>query len=213
MKFKFIAFDLDGVLVSERSSWEWVHHHMGVDNEEGYRLFMDGKIDDHEFMKRDVDQWKSVDPDINIQRIEDILMKARLTPGIVEAIRILKDRGSVIGIISGGIDILADHVGKICDVDHVIANGLATDDYGKLTGGGISRVLLMDKGSALKEMLATANIDPKDCAVIGNSCIDISMFEVGAFSIAFNPIDEETIRSGDVVIHSDDMRDILPYLI
>ncbi len=213
MRFKFIAFDLDGVLVAERSSWEWVHKHFGVDNGEAYQLFMEGKIDDMEFMRRDVDKWRSKDPQVNIQTIADILKGAKLTKGSVETVRILKDRGMRTGIVSGGIDQIANDVGEKCGIEHVIANGLEVDEEGKLTGEGICRVPLLDKAKPLLQMLENAGVGPEECAVIGNSIIDVPMFEIAAFSIAFNPIDEETIRGGDVVIHSDDLRDILPYLI
>ena len=213
MKFKFIAFDLDGVLVAQRSSWEWVHKHFGVDNEEAYHLFMEGKIDDMEFMRRDVDKWRSKDPQVNIQTIADILKGAKLTKGSVETVRILRERGMKTGIISGGIDLIANDIGQMCDMDHVIANGVEADEEGRLTGEGIGRVPLLNKAKPLLHMLEMEGIRPEECAVIGNSVIDVPMFEVAAFSIAFNPIDEETIKGGDVVIHSDDLRDILPYLI
>ncbi len=213
MKFKFIAFDLDGVLVAQRSSWEWVHKHFGVDNEEAYNLFMEGKINDMEFMRRDVEKWRSKDPEVSIQTIADILKGARLTRGSVETVRILRERGMKTGIISGGIDLIANDIGEMCGIDHIIANGVEADENGILTGEGISRVPLLDKAKPLLRMLETEGVEPKDCAVIGNSVIDVPMFQVAGFSIAFNPIDEDTIRGGDVVIHSDDLRDILPYLI
>ena len=213
MRFKFIAFDLDGVLVAERSSWEWVHKHFGVDNEEAYHQFMEGEIDDMEFMRRDVDKWRSKDPQVNIQTIADILKGAKLTKGCVETVRILRDGCVGTGIVSGGIDLIANDIGEKCGVDHIIANGLEADENGILTGEGICRVPLLDKAKPLLQMLKIAGVRPEECAVIGNSIIDVSMFKVAAFSIAFNPIDEETIKAGDVVIHSDDLRDILPYLI
>ena len=213
MKFKFIAFDLDGVLVAERSSWEWVHKHFGVNNEEAYNLFMNGKIDDMEFMRRDVEKWRSKDAELSIQTIAEILKGARLTRGSVETVRILRERGMKTGIVSGGIDLIANDIGEKCGVDHVIANGVEADEDGILTGEGICRVPLLNKAKPLIQMLEMAGVEPGECAVIGNSIIDVPMFEVGAFSIAFNPIDEETILRGDVVIHSDDLRDILPYLI
>ena len=213
MRFKFIAFDLDGVLVAERSSWEWVHKHFGVNNEDGYHLFMEGEIDDMEFMRRDVEKWRSKDPQINTQTITDILKGAKLTKGSIETVRILKEGGVKTGIVSGGIDLIANDIGEQCGIDNIMANGVEADENGSLTGEGICRVPLLNKAKPLLQMLEDAGVQPEECAVIGNSVIDVPMFKVAGFSIAFNPIDEETIREGDVVIHSDDLRDILPYLI
>lgn len=212
MKYKFVAFDLDGVLVAERSSWEWVHRHFGVDNTEAYYQFMNGQIDDHEFMRRDVALWKEIDPQINITKIGEILKSARLVDGSKDTIQQLKKHGTITGIVSGGIDILAEYVGEMCDMDHVMSNGLECDENGVLLGGGILRVPLLDKAKVLREMLAKVGIQPDECAVVGNSCIDICMFEVASFSIAFNPIDEDVKKAADLVIESENLTDILPHL-
>ncbi len=213
MRFKFVAFDLDGVLVDERSSWEWVHHYFGVSNKEGYDLFMAGKIDDIEFMRRDIRMWKEIEQDINAARIAEILKGAKLMEGAKETVAAIMDAGIGTGIVSGGIDYLANDVAKSCGIEHVLANGLEQDENGRLTGEGVLRVELLDKGKALNELLANLGIEPKDCAVIGNSCIDVSMFEVGGFSIAFKPIDPDCIAAADVVVHGDDLRNILPYIL
>ena len=107
---------------------------------------------------------------------------------------------------------LANHVGELCGVDKVMSNGLAADESGKLTGEGILRVALRDKASIIRQMLEKFNVSADRCAAIGNSWVDISMFEVAKFGIAFNPIDGETITAADVTVESDDLRDVLEYL-
>lgn len=213
MRFKFVAFDLDGVLVDERSSWEWVHLYFGVSNKEGYDLFMDGKIDDLEFMRRDIRMWQSVEPDITAARVTEILKGAKLMDGAEETVAAIRNAGIGMGIVSGGIDYLANDVADICDIKHVVANGLEQDQDGRLTGEGVLRVELLDKGKALEELLAKLGIEPKDCVVVGNSCIDVSMFEVGGFGIAFKPIDPDCIAAANVVVPGDDLRKILPYIL
>lgn len=213
MRFGFVAFDLDGVLVDERSSWEWVHHYFGVDNREAYDLFMAGEIDDVEFMRRDVKLWREIDPDIDLARVDFILKAASLMKGCEEAVKAIKKTGVPIGIVSGGIDLLANHVADILGIEHVLANGLSSDETGRLTGDGVINVPLWDKGAALKRMLDGAGVDPADCAVVGNSCIDITMFELAGYSVAFKPIDEESCEAADAVVRSDDLRDILPHIL
>lgn len=212
MRFKFIAFDLDGVIVDDRSSWEWVHHYFGVSNKASYDAFIEGRIDDAGFIREDIALWKGADPDIDLARVGNILKAAKLMKGAEETMLKLKDAGAKIGIVSGGIDLLANHVADILDIEHVAANGLEADEHGRLTGEGIINVPLWDKGTPLLDMLAKVNVDPEDCAVIGNSCIDVSMFEKAGFSIAFRPIDDMTCDSADVVVDSSDLRDILPHL-
>ena len=212
MKYDMVAFDLDGVIVAERSSWEWVHQHFGVDNSHSLKAFCDGKIDDHEFMRTDIAMWHEINPEVNLSHIKDILLKATINKGSVETIQALKEQGVKTCIISGGIDLLADHVGELCGVDKVMANGLVADDTGKLTGQGILRVKLRDKASIIRQMMDEFDVEPERCAAIGNSWVDISMFNAAKFGIAFNPIDGETITSADVTVESDDLRDVLEYL-
>ena len=158
MRFKFIAFDLDGVLVAERSSWEWVHKHFGVNNEDGYQLFMEGEIDDMEFMRRDVDKWRSKDPQINTQTITDILKGAKLTKGSIETVRILKEGGVKTGIVSGGIDLIANDIGEQCGIDNIIANGVEADENGTLTGEGIWRVTHLYNAIPLIDTIASDQV-------------------------------------------------------
>ena len=54
---KLVVFDMDGVLTEYFSSWVRVHEHFGTDNDEALRLYMEGKIDDEEFMRRDIALW------------------------------------------------------------------------------------------------------------------------------------------------------------
>ena len=212
MKYDMVAFDLDGVIVAERSSWEWVHKAFGVDNSHSLKAFCDGKINDQEFMQTDIAMWHDLNPEVNLSHIKDILLKATINKGSVETVQALKEQGVKTVIISGGIDLLADHVGELCGVDKVMSNGLAADENGKLTGDGILRVELRDKARILRELLEEFNVAPEKCAAVGNSWVDISMFQVAKFGIAFNPIDGETITSADVTVESDDLRDILQYL-
>jgi len=212
MRFDMVAFDLDGVIVTERSSWEWVHKHFGVDNGKSLAAFCNGEIDDMEFMRTDIAMWKKINPDVTLQHIKDILMMASMIKGARETVQAIKATGARTCIVSGGIDLLAEHIGELCGVDKVISNGLKADSEGRLLGDGILRVELRDKASALLMMAKEFGVDPGKCAAIGNSWVDVSMFDVSAYGIAFNPIDSKTITAADVVVESDDLRDVLPHL-
>lgn len=212
MKFDMAAFDLDGVIVAERSSWEWVHRHFGVDNSHSLAAYCDGRIDDMQFMRSDIAMWREKNPDVSLSHIREILLGARIMKGSRETVQALKKKGMKTCIVSGGIDLLADHIGEICGVDSVISNGLTADDDGRLLGEGILRVELRDKASALSSMIEKFGVEPEKCVAIGNSWVDISMFKVAGYGIAFNPIDAQTITAADVVVESDDLRDILKYL-
>jgi phosphoserine phosphatase len=115
-------------------------------------------------------------------------------------------------IISGGIDLLADRIGELCGIDRVMSNGLEADEAGRLMGEGILNVWLRDKGTALRTLLDDFGVAPEKCAAIGNSWVDVTMFEIAGLGMAFNPIDDQVVRAADIVLETDDLRDILPYL-
>lgn len=212
MKYKLVAFDLDGVIVAEWSSWEWVHKHFSVDNTCSLNAFIEGKIDDMEFMRRDIALWLGKKPDLNVKDIREILKKAPLTPGSAETMCEIKKRGAKTAVVSGGIDLLADAIGEKCGIDKVMANGLVTDKKGKLLGDGILRVELWNKAAALRQVLNFYKIKPEECVAVGNSWVDVTMFDIAGLSIAFNPTDEQTEEGADVVVKSDNLMDILPHL-
>ncbi|HID71770.1 MAG TPA: haloacid dehalogenase, partial [Thermoplasmata archaeon] len=123
-KYKLVAFDLDGVLTDHISSWMWVHQHFNVDNEEGYRLFQEKKIDDLVFMRKDISLWLKKKPDLKEYEVEEILNKVPITKGSKETFEVLKMNGIKTAIISGGIDLLAKRVGAYVGADFVFANAL-----------------------------------------------------------------------------------------
>jgi phosphoserine phosphatase len=48
-----VAFDMDGVLADTISSWKYIHDYFNTSNEESVTEYIQGKIDDMEFIKRD----------------------------------------------------------------------------------------------------------------------------------------------------------------
>ena len=66
MSYKFVAFDLDGVLVDTFSSWVWMHKHFNVNNDHSLYAYQRGEIDYGEFMRRDIALWLENKKDMTI---------------------------------------------------------------------------------------------------------------------------------------------------
>jgi len=201
------VFDMDGVLVEERSSWKLVHRHFGTDNEGSFAAYARGEIDDHEFMRRDISLWRSKDWNVHIDQVRDALEGANVIRGLAEASRELKAAGFALAIVSGGLDILAERLSALGGFDEVRANGLDTDDRGFLTGEGKLVVPLRDKGKVVRtELLGTGAYGP--VVSVGDSMVDISMFRATDLSIAFRPETDEVAKEADAVIYGSDLRDV-----
>lgn len=201
---------MDGVLVEEVSSWITIHRYFGVDNTKNLKDYINGKIDYQGFMKRDIALWPNK---IHIHKIEEIFSDFNMIPHAEETIKSLRDKGyNKIGLVSAGLDILANSVGSCLLMDYIFANGLKTDKQGFLTGEGIFRVNLTGKDKVIENLAKKLKISLSDFIAIGDSKYDISMLRVAGFAIAFNPQDEEIKKVADVVIEGNDIRKILNYL-
>jgi phosphoserine phosphatase len=202
-----VVLDMDGVLVKERSSWRSVHHRLGTDNEESFSAYINGEIDDLEFMRRDIELWTGSDPKLDSERIRTILEESTRMKGFPDAIYRLKESGCDVFIISGGLDLLAEVLSTESAMDGFFANGLEFGPDGRPTGKGILKVPLKDKGSIIRESLVKGGRYHPVISV-GDSIVDITMFEHSDLSIAFRPESEEVADSADIVIDNGDLFDV-----
>jgi phosphoserine phosphatase len=209
---RLVAFDLDGTLVEAPSSWGWVHRSFGESNDDSLRLFLEGRIDDAEFIRRDIRLWWKHRPDISVDDIEAILADVPLMPGARALFDGLHERGILSAIISGGIDLLARRIGRELGIPYVLANGFTVDASGRLTGGGHIRVPIKDKESVLAQVQRQLGVAPPDTAAVGNSEIDVGMFRRARLGIAVRPDDDIVRRAASVVVEDGDLSAILAVL-
>lgn len=212
-KIKLIVFDMDGVLADIRSSWRWIHKAFNKDNEASVRAFLRGEIDDEEFVRRDISVWHRNESLVTMMELKEILQDVPLMPGAEECVNLLHKEGITTAIVSAGVDVLAHTIAERLGIDEVIANRVHCDENGRLTGDGTVMVKLQEKGKTVQRLTKKLNIPQENCAAVGNSCFDISMFEACGLGIAFNPSDECVVREADVVIKEKDLRKIIPVLL
>ena len=208
-RFDLVAFDMDGVLFDHRSSWAWMHAQYGLNNEDSYNAFINGKIDEKEFMRRDIALWLSKEPKMTIKKMTQMFRNMPLIPGIQETVAALQWNGMKCVIVSGGIDVAANMISNEFGFDGAAANSFETNEEGELTGEGVINVDLSDKGKRLKEFIKEFKTTEERTISIGNSYTDISMFRSSGLSIGFNPIDELTKRECDRVVYSKNISDVL----
>ncbi len=209
---RLVVFDMDGVLADIESSWVHVHKHFGVNNDHSLYSYLKGEIDDLEFIRRDIGLWKETEPDVTEDRIREILSDVTIMPGARRTIRELKRMGVGTAIVSAGIDLLAERISKELGIDAQLANGLVKDGAGRLSGEGILRVKLMDKGDAVDEVANTMKVQTKDVVAVGNSRYDVSMFRRAGVGIAFQPLDDFVRTSAQAVVQQKDLSMILQFI-
>jgi phosphoserine phosphatase len=209
---RLVAFDMDGTLVDTISSWAAIHRHFHDSNEEALRAFMEDRIDDEEFVRRDLALWRKHKPDIALRDLEEILSTVPLMPGARELVQGLHDRGIVTAIVSGGLDTLAARLQRELGFPYIFANGFFTDGQGVLLRGNI-RVPVKQKETTVRALQARLGIPPEATAAVGNSEIDVGMFRASRIRVAFAPDDDIVRAHATHVVEGRDLREVLPILL
>ena len=212
-KYDLVCFDMDGTLTTVRSSWRWVHDCFEVDNEPAYRAFVNGEIDEPEFMRRDIGLWMAKKPGVTISDIAKTFQTIPLIGGIQETVACLKDNGIRCVIVSGGIDLAAKMLADEFGFDDYIADSLCADEQGRLTGEGRTNLDLRDKGINVRQFTEKYGTTAERTVSIGNSFTDIPMFENSSMSIAFNPTDPYTSDAATYTVESDNIADVLDFIL
>lgn len=181
-KIKLVAFDLDGTLVEEKSSWRKVHEFFGTEekSDEGLKLYVDGKINYEQFVAHDLSLWpKGISKDV----FNYVFSKIPLNEGAKEVVAEIKRRGKLVAIVSSGISLLAEKVSKELGADFFIANEIVFNERGKSTGTGIALVDLGKKDEALLKILKKADVKPQEVLGVGDSKFDLSFLKVCGYSV------------------------------
>jgi phosphoserine phosphatase len=203
---------MDGVLADVTSSWQYVHQQFNSSNEHSVKEYMNGSIDDLEFIRRDVNLWKTDGDLIMAHSLQEILDSIPLMPGAKTLFNYLQTKKIQTAILSAGLDMLAYRISKLLHIPHVYANGIVIDETGRLTGDGILRVKLMYKDVAVQDISHDLHVKPESMIAVGNSCFDIPMLTQCGLGIAFNPSDDCVRHYASVTIEGTNLTDLIPII-
>jgi phosphoserine phosphatase len=211
-EIKLVLFDMDGVLTDIMSSWKYIHDYFGTCNDQSVDDYLKGKIDDLEFIRRDVSLWQKNGRLVTRDTLVKILSDIPIMKGAEKCMIFLKKHNIKTAIVSAGLDILAERVANDLDIDYVFANGIKTDKNGCISDEGLLMVQLMYKDKNVRILSKKLGIPFEGIAAVGNSCFDIPMFELSGLSIAFNPEDDCTRQAADIVMDEKDLSKIIPHI-
>jgi HAD superfamily PSPase-like hydrolase len=208
MVYKAVAFDLDGTLVTEKSSWYKLHKHFGTYefSLKNMKLYEQGEITYDKFMRLDIGLWK---PRPRISTIKEVLLSYHLTPNSKLVTKILKEKGYSLFIVTTAPNILADAVAAELNISNVASNGFIFDNDGYLTQNVLFNVDLMKKEIAFDKLISGRGMKCGDCIAVGDSKYDIGFLRKAGLGIAFSP--DDTLRK-EAMLTIDDMNELLQYI-
>ncbi|MCE4623328.1 MAG: HAD-IB family phosphatase [Caldisphaeraceae archaeon] len=186
-KIRLVAFDVDGVLTEEESSWGYMHEHFKTEGDAvgNYERFKKGEIDYLGWMESDTRLWiEKSGGKLRRDEIARILSKIRLRDGAQEVSICLHKKRKIVVLISGGIDILVSMVAEKVGADYWFSNSLRFDKNGYLKPGGIP-IVGCDKQKVLKRLLAYLDIKPYEVMYVGDSEWDYSAMEIVGYPVVF----------------------------
>jgi len=124
----------------------------------------------------------------------------------------LRRNGFKVVLLSAGLSLVTERIEREIGVDDSLANDLRVEN-GLLTGEVRVNVSVYNKDTVLLPMLEKFNLGIDECAAVGDDETMIPLFEKVSLPIAFNPRSWVVEEKADVVIKSDNLREVLPYLL
>jgi HAD superfamily PSPase-like hydrolase len=208
MKYKAVAFDLDGTLVCEKSSWWTLHKHFGTYHHSLINMkdYENGKITYDKFMELDIELWK---PRPHIETIKKVLLNYTLSSNVKPVIRELEEKEYQIFIVTTAPDILANAVANELGIQNVASNCFIFDEKGFLTKNTTFNVDLMKKEYAFSKLISSRGLECTDCIAVGDSKYDIGFLNKAGLGIAYRP-DDILRKKATIVIN--DMNELLEYI-
>ena len=211
-QIKLVVFDMDGTIIEPRSSWAMIHDYFGTDNTEMLQMYIDHKISDMEFVKADIKLWNSKsDVPVNEEYINSILDKAKPRKGAEELITSLHEANIKTVILSGGIQYLADKWAKEWNMAGAFANDLIDDADGNLTAN--INASGHNKGPLMEKIIKDFDLTGNEVAAVGDTMVDLPMFEIAGLSIAVNTDDERVINKSKYYLKEGSMKQLSDVII
>ncbi len=204
---KLVVFDMDGTLLQPRSCWAYIHEHFGTDNTEMLNKYIQNKITDQEFVKADVKLWEmSSDKIVNEKYINTILDEIKPVDGAEELIVGLHSKGIETIFLTGGIKFLADKWAKKWNMKKPLANDLIDGNDGHLmvhiNASGHA------KGPVMDQLLKKMELSKENVAAVGDTVVDLPLFERAGLSIAVNTNQKEVFENANYH-HNDNLKKLI----
>ena len=197
-----VVFDLDGTLVRYQgvefeSSWGAIAVAAGVQSQSQRLLdeFLARPDAYPEWVRRDA----ALLTGIPVRRIAEKIFPPPYAAGVREAIGRLRERYSF-GILSSGVDLVAEYVRADLGLGFAVANRLFVED-GCFTGESETRVHLWEKDKVMQQIAAERDLALSEICYVGDHINDIPVMQIVGLSIAFNPKDGKLEASADYVTH------------
>jgi len=191
---KTFIFDFDGTLTyNSPSVWKSLWLELGFTTEKDscytifYEKYLNKELNYQEWCDLVCESYQNK----NMRReiINVVSQKIKLIKGLTHTIKVLKENGYSLHIVSGGIveiieNVLGDNVQFF---DSINANKIIFDDEGKLFKIDGTQYDFAGKAKFVEEYMKRTNTSPEEIVFLGNSDNDEWVYTTGCKTICINP--------------------------
>ena len=202
MTIKAVLADMDGTVLTYEnepfnSSWDAISEAL-LCNKEWIKMrdfYVNQKESYTEWFEKQVGMLEG----LSIEEASRVLFPVPYSKGVVNFFNSL-DGNYVKGLVSSGINIVAEKVKEDLNLDFQISNYLEIKKR-IFTGKGKEVVGLDSKLQVLEDVLKKHDIGLNETCFIGDNFNDVPVFEKVGLAVAYNPKTKEVEKKADYVIY------------
>ena len=187
MALELILFDMDGTMVryegSYHSSWDAIGRAAGIWDQwkESLAYYIDKPELYPEWFAKNCSNLAG----IPTSKVFPAIFPPPYAPGLKEFCTYLTEQGITQGIVSSGVDFVAEKLKQELNLDFAQANEVHIQE-GYFTGTGRINVPLWKKGEVVKVTLIQQKTSPENTAFIGDNENDVSAWREVGLPLAIN---------------------------
>ncbi len=214
---RIVAFDVDGTLVEHDGGlvvWQVLNRRFIGNaklNEERFRAFRAGEISYPEWVGLDISGWQE-DGATRDQIALAIRHELRLVPGAREVTSTLADRGYLVVVVSGTLDIVLDTLFPEHPFDRIFTNRIRFDDEGLISDWTATPFDMAGKAEALRMLSREIGVDVSRFAFVGDHFNDLDALGLVGCPIAYDPKDDAVRACARHVLPRGELRRLLRLL-
>ncbi len=209
-EIKVVSLDLDGVLFDGPSAAFEIARKVGLGNQ--YRALFQRIAREQMSLRESVIEGSKIWRGLPIDATYHYLVKRLpLMKGAVETVATLKKWGYEVGCISSGVSqFFMEPLTRRLNLDFAYSNKLGSEN--EVHDGTVQFIMGgPEKATSIWQYVQIKGHQQSAIASVGNGLNDIDLFNISAFSIAFNPVDQRVSEAASVTVKANDLQAILPH--
>lgn len=183
---KAIIFDIDGTLTYE-DGWYILSDEIGSSSKKHREIFTlcyGKQISSDEAIRRFVEDWQSTGK-ANKRLFEEVFSRMPLRKGAEEIIKYLREKGYLLCLITGNMELYAKKIAERLGITDYYANSkLFWDENDELTGLTYDFDEGKRKLHQFLDYCKLKGLQPAECAMVGDSWNDAGIFQATGRGIA-----------------------------